>query len=130
MWRRIWLDAWRAAVAAWRRFADENGIDPLEPPAPAVRRYLKDRYEAGAKVSTLKLAVAVLRKVQTLAGHASTDTTARYDRRGEKAVRKTAQMIHVPYIPPPGIGWLGRRERPQPAAQLRLSHPGRPKRAQ
>ena len=53
--------------AAWQRFAVDNGVDPLKPPAAAIRRYLQDRYEAGAKISTLKLAVAALRKVQTLA---------------------------------------------------------------
>ena len=59
--------AYAFAFTAWQRFAVDNGIDPLEPPAAAFRHYLKDRYKAGAKVSTLKLAVAALRKVQTLA---------------------------------------------------------------
>ena len=60
--------AYAFAFAAWQRFADDNGIDPLEPSAPAFRHYLKERYEAGAKVSTLKLAVPALRKLQTLVG--------------------------------------------------------------
>lgn len=85
--RRMSGEAIRFAV---RTRARDAGIAMFSP-HDLRRTFISDLLDAGADIAS----------VQRLAGHATVATTGRYDRRGEEAKRKAAQMIHVPYVSPP-----------------------------
>ena len=60
--------AYGSALAAWGRWAALGGVHALTPSPFALRAYLQQRAADGVGISSLRLTVAALRKVQALVG--------------------------------------------------------------
>jgi site-specific recombinase XerD len=69
-----------------RYLAERAGVAAFSP-HDCRRSLAGDLLDAGVDVAT----------VQARLGHARPATTARYDRRGERAVRQAAERVQVPY---------------------------------
>ena len=124
--------AYGSALATWGRWAALLGVHALMPSPFALRAYLQERAENGAGISSLRMTVAALRKVQALVGveptandQVVTDTISGLARQAaapRQAYALTAEALAVVTATAcqPRVGRGGKMERPEQARRRGL----------
>jgi site-specific recombinase XerD len=77
----------QAVAERVRHLATKAGVSTLSP-HDFRKSFVGDLLDAGADLAT----------VQQIAGHASPATTSKYDRRGDRAKKRAADLLHVPFV--------------------------------